>query len=57
MFKRFKSVSMMLLLGGISAGAVNVVPMASEANIVQQNGVCKGVIKDSTGETIIGASV
>lgn len=57
MFKRFKSVSMMLLLGGISAGATNVVPMASEANIVQQDGVCKGVIKDSAGETIIGASV
>lgn len=28
-----------------------------EANVVQQSNVCKGVVKDAQGETIIGASV
>lgn len=57
MLKRFKSVSMLLLLGGLSAGTVHAVPMVSEAAAVQQDGVCKGVVKDAVGEPIIGASV
>lgn len=60
MFKNFKSVSMLLLLGGISSsGTVYAVPVsgASGTNIVQQGSVCRGVVKDATGETIIGASI
>lgn len=57
MLKKLKSVSMLLLLGGMSAGAVNVVPMVSETSAVQQEDVCKGIVKDSAGEFIIGASV
>lgn len=60
MFKNFKSVSMLLLLGGISSsGTAYAVPVsgASGTNIVQQGSVCRGVVKDATGETIIGASI
>lgn len=59
MFRNFKSVSMLLLLGGISSGVAYAVPArgASGTNIVQQGSVCKGVVKDATGETIIGASI
>ena len=60
MFKNFKSVSMLLLLGGISSsGTAYAVPVsgASGTNIVQQGSVCKGVVKDAAGETIIGASI
>ena len=59
MLKRLKSVSMMLLLMGVPAGtafaATN--PMADEASVTQQNVDCKGVVKDSSGEPVIGASV
>ena len=60
MFKNFKSVSMLLLLGGISSsGTAYAVPVsgASGTNIVQQGSVCRGVVKDAAGETIIGASI
>lgn len=57
MFKRFRSVSMLLFLGGISAGVAHATPSMLEANVVQQSNVCKGVVKDVQGETIIGASV
>lgn len=60
MFKNFKSVSMLLLLGGISSsGTVYAVSVsgASGTNIVQQGSVCRGVVKDAAGETIIGASI
>ena len=59
MFKNFKSVSMLLFLGGISTGMASAIPVSgvSEMNIVQQGNVCKGVVKDAAGETIIGASV
>ena len=50
---------MMLLLMGVPAGtafaATN--PMADEASVTQQNADCKGVVKDSSGEPVIGASV
>lgn len=59
MFKNFKSVSMLLFLGGISTGIASAIPVSgvSGMNIVQQGSVCKGVVKDANGETIIGASV
>ena len=59
MFKNFKSVSMLLFLGGISTGIASAIPASgvSEMNIVQQGNVCKGIVKDANGETIIGASV
>lgn len=59
MFKLCKPVSMLLLLGGVSVGTVGAVSAhgISESDIVQQDNVCKGVVKDGTGETIIGASV
>ena len=30
---------------------------ATSVNVTQQNGTCKGVVKDKTGEAVIGASV
>ena len=59
MLKRLKSVSMLLFLGTFSTGTISAVT-ASEVNasaIVQQNETCKGIVKDATGESIIGASV
>ena len=29
----------------------------SEIDIVQQTGICQGIVKDATGESVIGASV
>ena len=59
MLKRFKSVSMMLFLMGASAGTAFAVPASGmdDVRITQQNGTCTGVVKDGTGETVIGASV
>lgn len=57
MFKRFRSVSMLLFLDGISVGVAHATPSMLEANVVQQSNVCKGVVQDAQGETIIGASV
>lgn len=59
MLKRLKSVSMLLFLETFSTGTISAVT-ASEVNasaIVQQNETCKGIVKDATGESIIGASV
>lgn len=42
MFKRFRSVSMLLFLGGISVGVAHATPSMLEANVVQQSNVCKG---------------
>lgn len=49
----------MLFLGFISSGMAYSVPRyaVSESNAVQQGTVCKGVVKDATGETVIGATV
>ena len=59
MLKRFKSVSMVLFLMGASAGTAFAVPASGmdDVRITQQNGTCTGVVKDGTGETVIGASV
>ncbi|MDE5677193.1 TonB-dependent receptor [Phocaeicola sp.] len=59
MLKRLKSVSMLLFLGGLSVGntATATAPEINTPAIVQQNGACKGIVKDATGEAVIGASV
>ena len=58
MIKNFKTVSMLLFLGAMSTGFANAIPERGIASdIVQQDNVCKGIVKDATGETIIGASV
>ncbi len=59
MLKRLKSVSMMLFLMGASTGAAYAVanPGITDVKITQQNGSCTGIVKDKTGETVIGASV
>ena len=58
MFRRFQTVSMMLLLLGTSAGAAhaNLVSGTSEVKITQQASTCTGIVKDAFGE-VIGASV
>lgn len=57
--KRLKSVGMLLLLGSMSASSVAAFTTSrvNTSAIVQQNGTCKGVVKDVTGESVIGASV
>ena len=57
--KTTKSVSMMLFLMGASTGAAYAVasPGVTDLKITQQSGTCTGVVKDATGETVIGASV
>ncbi len=59
MLKRLKSVSMLLFLMGASTGAAYAVatPGITDVKITQQNGSCTGIVKDKTGETVIGASV
>ena len=57
MAKRIKQVGMLLFLGGISVGVAHATPSAPETNVVQQSGVCKGIVRDTHGETIIGASI
>ena len=59
MLKRLKSVSMMLFLMGTSTGAAYAASNsgADDVRITQQNGACTGIVKDGTGETVIGASV
>ena len=59
MLKRLKSVSMLLFLMGASTGAAYAVanPGVADVKITQQTGTCTGIVKDATGETVIGASV
>ena len=59
MNKQFKTIGMMLLLGQISMGTAYAAEILSVDNveISQQNETCKGVVKDTTGETVIGATV
>lgn len=59
MLKRLQSVSMVLFLGTLFSGAISTAT-ASGANsfaTTQQAGICKGLVKDATGESVIGASV
>ena len=59
MNKQFKTVSMMLLLAQASMGTAYASANfdADDVEITQQNETCTGVVKDATGETVIGASV
>lgn len=59
MLKRLQSVSMVLFLGTLFSGTI-FTATASGANsfaTTQQAGICKGLVKDATGESVIGASV
>lgn len=59
MLKDMKTVGVLLLLSAISAETAYAVPKWGTAGVkeIQQNGVCNGVVTDTTGETVIGASV
>ena len=59
MLKRLKSVSTLLFLIGVSTGTAYAVAESgiTDVKITQQNGSCTGIVKDTTGETVIGASV
>lgn len=60
MLKRVKSVSMLLAVMGLaSTGAVSANAASEVAGIksTQQQETCTGIVKDATGETVIGASV
>ena len=60
MLKRIKSVSMLLALVGVSstgAAYAVAVPEVDATKSVQQTSTCTGIVKDATGETVIGASV
>ena len=50
---------MLLFLMGASTGAAYAVanPGVTDVKITQQSGTCTGIVKDATGETVIGASV
>ncbi|MCE9177986.1 TonB-dependent receptor [Phocaeicola vulgatus] len=59
MLKRLQSISMVLFLGTLFSGTISTAT-ASGANsfaTTQQAGICKGLVKDATGESVIGASV
>lgn len=59
MNKKMKSVSMLLLLGSLSTGMTYAASPEdkTEFDITQQTATCQGIVKDITGEAIIGASV
>lgn len=59
MLKSHRSVSMLLFLLASSTGVAYSLPAdrVQGVSIVQQSGVCTGVVKDAAGETVIGASV
>ena len=46
-----------IIVGGAKASTVPTSNTLGAAMIAQQGAVCKGVVKDATGEPIIGASV
>lgn len=63
MLDRFKTVGMLFAFWGASTGTASAFTPPPPYNtlihstITQQDGVCKGVVKDNQGETVIGASV
>lgn len=59
MHKHLKLISMALFLSILSSGISYAVaiPKVDGVHYSQQAGTCKGVVKDATGETVIGASV
>lgn len=61
MLDRFKTVGMLFAFWGASTGTASAFTppynTLIHSVIAQQDGVCKGVVKDNQGETVIGASV
>lgn len=60
MLDQFKTVGMLFAFLGASTGTASAfIPYNKliHSDITQQDGVCKGVVKDNQGETVIGASV
>jgi len=58
MLKHLKLVGTLLFLSSICGETVYAaLAKESDMEVVQQSGKCTGVVKDKTGETIIGASV
>lgn len=57
MSKKIKSASMLLFLACMPHGIMYSAANFPSISAVEQVGVCKGIVKDASGETIIGASV
>lgn len=60
MLDQFKTVGMLFAFLGASTGTVSAFTPYNtliHSDITQQDGVCKGVVKDNQGETVISASV
>lgn len=60
MLDQFKTVGMLFAFLGASTGTASAFTPYNtliHSSISQQDGVCKGVVKDNQGETVIGASV
>lgn len=57
MNKHLKKVSLLLFLGGFSTGIINATTNVDYLDATQQQNSCIGIVKDSKGEAIIGASV
>lgn len=61
MLDQFKTVGMLFAFLGTSTGTASAFTppynTLIHSDITQQDGVCKGVVKDNQGETVIGASV
>lgn len=61
MLEQFRTVGMLFALLGASTGTVSAFTppynLLIHSAVTQQNGVCKGVVKDNQGESVIGASV
>ena len=58
MLKRLKSVGMMLFVVGTTGAAYAAAnPGIADVKITQQSENCTGIVKDATGEPVIGASV
>lgn len=60
MLDQFKTVGMLFAFLGASTGTASAFTLYNtliHSDITQQDGVCKGVVKDNQGETVIGASV
>lgn len=57
MLKKLKSVGLFLLFLATAGNAFALSGQTAKSSVVQQESQCKGVVKDTTGETIIGATV
>lgn len=60
MLDQFKTVGMLFAFLGASTGTASAFTPYNtliHSDVTQQDGVCKGVVKDNQGETVIGASV